>query len=215
MGDSPEQRKSASSGELANRRTTEGMRRLVAFCDAVVAIALTLLVLPLTDAAGDAEHISAWRFLGDHSGLVMSVLISFGVIAGFWWHHHQMIEYFEKYDGTVVLLHLLWLLTIVLLPFSTELGSGRDVADSNVLYLVILAVSATSLSAIAAWARRHPDLLVDGDERADFLKVRFGWITVCVMLVALAVSSAFPGSGSWPLLLLFAIGPAERMVNGR
>ncbi|UQE75658.1 TMEM175 family protein [Gordonia sp. PP30] len=195
------------------QRTIEGWRRLVAFSDAVVAIALTLLVLPLTDAAGDTEAASAWDFLDDHSALVISVLISFAVIAWFWWHHHRMAEYFERYDGVTVFLHLLWLLMIVLLPFSTELGSARPVAGSNVLYVVILTIASASLSAIYAWGRHHPGLLVEGDARRRFVANRGGGITVAVMVIALVVTILVPGSGSWPLLLLLAVGPLEKVLN--
>lgn len=204
-----------AAADAGSPRTTEGFRRLLAFCDAVVAIALTLLVLPLTDAAGDAEDTTAWAFIDHHSALLTSVLISFAVIAGFWWHHHQMAEYFAAYDGVVVALNLVWLLMIVLLPFTTELGSSRPVAGANVLYLVVLTIAAAAMSAMYAWGRRRPALLAEGKSREEFLAARGGWLTVAVMVVALVVTALWPSSGSWPLLLLLAIVPLERMVSAR
>ncbi len=198
-------------------RTGEGWSRLVAFSDAVIAIALTLLVLPLTDVAGDTRAHTAWDFLDENSALVTSVLISFAVIAGFWWQHHQLAEYIARYDGVTVALHMLWLLMIVLLPFATELGSSDDhpVRSANVLYLVVLTIAAAALSGIYAWARGHPDLLVDGEPRRAFLAERGGWLTVLVMVAALVVTAIWPSLGSWPLLLLLLIGPIQRYQSRR
>lgn len=196
-------------------RTSEGLSRLLACSDAVVAIALTLLVLPLTDAAGEADDSTAWEFIQTHSALLTSFLISFGVIAGFWWHHHQMAEYFARYDGVVVALNMVWLLMIVILPFTTELGSVDVVTGSNVLYVAVLTIAAAALSAMYAWARHHPLLLVEGRPREEFVAATGGWMTVAVMAAALVITAIWPSSGSWPLLLLLTIGPLERMVAAR
>ncbi|MFT4087206.1 MAG: TMEM175 family protein [Gordonia sp. (in: high G+C Gram-positive bacteria)] len=201
--------------EPAARRTEEGMRRLIAFSDAVIAIAMTLLVLPLTDAAGDAEHTTAWEFLDDHSSLILSVLISFVVIAVFWWHHHELAEYIERYDGPLVVLHFVWLLMIVLLPFSTELGAGHPITGSNVVYLVLLTVAAGSLFAMSAWLRARPDLLVDGEPREQFMATGRNWATLGVMIVALVVAIIWPESGSAAMLILLAIGPVEAVIHRR
>lgn len=205
-------RPARGDGSAVSNRTREGWNRLVAFADAVVAIALTLLVLPLTDVAGDTEAHTVGEFLDENSALLTSVLISFAVIAGFWWEHHQLAEFFERYDGVTVLLHLVWLLMIVLLPFATELGSSHPLTGANVLYLVVLLIAAAALSGVHEWGRRHPDLLVEGEPRERFLGPRnAGWTTVGVMAVALAITAIWPSSGSWPLLLLLLIGPLQRL----
>lgn len=197
---------------MANQ-TPEGWNRLVAFSDAVVAIALTLLILPLTDAAGDTHAASAWEFLDEHSSLLTSVLISFAVIAGFWWHHHQLAENIERYDGVIVLLHLIWLLMIVALPFATELGTAQPVRGANVLYLVVLTIAAASLAGISTWVKKHPDLLVTGESRTVFLSETGAWWATGLMLVALVISAIWPDSGSWPLLLLLLINPLNALAT--
>jgi len=101
-----------------------GFRRLVAFSDAVVAIAITLLILPLVDAAGAIGTESIDTFLGDNRTRLLAFLLSFTVIGRFWWAQHQAQERVEAYNPVFVSGMFVWLLGIVFLPFPTELLSS-------------------------------------------------------------------------------------------
>ena len=154
--------------EPENRQSAEGLSRLIAFADAVVAIALTLLVLPLVDIANDLrEESSVADVVSDNSIELVSFIISFGVIWILWRQHHQTMEYFRAYDRTLINLHFIWLLTIVALPFATALIDGAHIEQANILYIGVLAVSVGSLIAIAEWGRRHRELLADDDATED------------------------------------------------
>lgn len=144
----------------AELRTREGFTRLITFADAVVAIALTLLVLPLTDLANEEIHEDNFgRFIADHYMVVVSFLISFTVIWALWRNHHRTIEHFVAYDDTLFKLHFVWLLTIVILPFATAVLDNSDMRWANVFYIAVLGVSIASLIAIARWGVAHPELL--------------------------------------------------------
>ncbi len=131
--------------EPENRQSAEGLSRLIAFADAVVAIALTLLVLPLVDIANDLrEDSSVADVVSDNSIELVSFIISFGVIWILWRQHHQTMEYFRAYDRTLINLHFIWLLTIVALPFATALIDGAHIEQANILYIGVLAVSVGS-----------------------------------------------------------------------
>jgi uncharacterized membrane protein len=60
--------------------------RLVAFTDAVVAIAITLLVLPLADLVHEAaaKHETSWEVISKNQSQIFSFLLSFVVIARMW-----------------------------------------------------------------------------------------------------------------------------------
>jgi uncharacterized membrane protein len=101
--------------------------RLMTFSDAVVAIAITLLALDLPVPTGNTMF-GFWSSLRHDDGRYVSFLISFGVIAAAWSHHHEVFRYVDRIDSRLRTFDLFWLLLIVLIPFATKLltvkGSG-------------------------------------------------------------------------------------------
>ncbi|MFT3715082.1 MAG: TMEM175 family protein [Gordonia sp. (in: high G+C Gram-positive bacteria)] len=200
----------------AQRRTGEGLKRLTAFTDAVVAIALTLLVLPLTDLADDRHppEQTVWSFLAANSDTLISFGVSFAVIWVMWRHHHRLIEYFATYDDTLVRLHFVWLLTIVVMPFSTALMSS-PLRWASTLYIAVLFVSAGILLAMRWWGVRHPDLLEPGASRDEFVAEGIDYTSVGLLAVAMAVSAVWPDSGEEPLLILLLGFPLGALRDRR
>jgi len=75
-----------------------GFRRLVNFSDAVVAIAITLLILPLVDSAANIGGAELGHFLADNGSKLLGFALSFVVIGRFWWAQHTMFERLQSYD---------------------------------------------------------------------------------------------------------------------
>lgn len=202
--------------EPENRQSPEGLSRLIAFADAVVAIALTLLVLPLVDIANDLrEDSSVADVVSDRSVDLVSFFVSFAVIWILWRQHHQTMEYFRAYDHTLINLHFVWLLTIVALPFATALVDGAHVEQANILYIGVLAVSVGALYAIANWGRRHRELLADDEATDRWAESASGLGTLVILALALVVAIVFPRSGNLPLVLLVLTDPIERTIARR
>src|SRR4051812_36686046 len=102
-------------------RTERGLDRFITFLDAVVAIAITLLVFPLVDALGRTH--AGWDLAGvctDEVGRFGTFFLSFALIARLWLAHHRIVEGAGAYDGAFLLASLTWSLTIVLVPFATR-----------------------------------------------------------------------------------------------
>src|SRR5439155_416992 len=89
--------------------------RLVTFTDAVVAIAITLLALPLTDIGSDLMNKGLGAFLDAKYPEILGFVISFFVIARLWWAHHRIFEHVVRWDGTLIYLTTFWLFTVVAL----------------------------------------------------------------------------------------------------
>ncbi len=194
-------------------RTGRGFDRLINFTDAVVAIALTLLVLPLVDIPSDfTRGDTLGRIVSEHSQQFLTFLLSFVVIWKLWRAHHHLLEYFRNYDSRVMGLHLVWLFTIVILPFTTELVASTVVqlSGSVPVYLINLLISTVALFGIELRGRSHAtDLLRDDPEVAEFRGQRTVPVVPAVMLLAVVVSFLYPAGGLWCLLLLIVAGPAE------
>jgi uncharacterized membrane protein len=96
------------------------LERMILFSDAVFAIAITLMAIEIKvpvmeDGVTDKALLSALSHLFLK---FFSFLISFFLIGLYWTVHHRMFSYVENYDQGLLWLNLLFLLSIVLMPFS-------------------------------------------------------------------------------------------------
>lgn len=98
------------------------VERLVFFSDAVIAIAITLLVLDIKVPKADSAD-ELWRALSSQWTNYLSFFISFSIIAVVWTNHHRMFTFIDKVDHNLMSLNTLLLMCIVLIPFSTALLS--------------------------------------------------------------------------------------------
>ena len=121
-----------------------GSERFVLISDAVVAIAISLLILPVVDSASELTG-SAADLIGDNSDRLFAFALSFVVIARFWVAHHALFGRIERQNHVLLWLNLAWLLTIVFLPLPTELIGVRGTGEAFVRGLYIGAVFACSV----------------------------------------------------------------------
>ena len=96
------------------------LERLVFFSDAVVALAITLLALDIRmEATATGElHFSD---IGNLWIPLAAFGLSFFNIANFWRTHHAFFTYIDTVDERLLWYNRIWLLFIVLFPFSTSL----------------------------------------------------------------------------------------------
>src|SRR5215475_14752937 len=138
---------------------TRNAERLIMFSDAVVAIAATLLILPLVDTAGAIGGRSVGQLLSDDWHELFAFGLSFVVIYRFWLLHHDIYRYVVRYSAALAWMNGLWLLSIVFLPFPTELlGSEHGTPVIGVgLYIGTMAVS-TAANLGTQWIlKRSPE----------------------------------------------------------
>ncbi|KQX75721.1 MULTISPECIES: TMEM175 family protein [Aeromicrobium] len=186
--------------------SSRGVDRLLAFGDATVAIAMTLLVLPLVDVAQDAGDVPVGDLLDDHSFELVSFVLSFVVIAAFWVIHHDMYDDVESTVPHLVAANLAWLATIVFLPFPTALlGSATDERLVHGIYIGTLVATSATLT----WQR--------------FLLVRHAAspashqapVSLILVTTAFVVAVALPAVGLWSLLLLLLERPVRHVLASR
>jgi uncharacterized membrane protein len=100
------------------------LERLILFSDAVFAIAITLLALeikvPELPHGGISEKALLWALVHLVPKFV-GFLVSFFLIGIYWTLHHRMFGFVVAYTTKLAWLNLGFLLSVVLMPFSTGL----------------------------------------------------------------------------------------------
>lgn len=189
--------------------------RFTAFVDAVVAIAMTLLILPLMEAVSEAASgkLTTAEFFSEHSGQLLSFALSFVLIATFWIGHHNQYRDVEWMTGPLLWINIAWMLTIVWLPVPTAMiGQMSTDALQTLVYIGTLIL--TQVTTLAAWLylQRHPDLTT-----ASASTLRAGVVgdlsAIILFAIALAIALLLPEHTYAGLLLLLATGVVTRLID--
>jgi uncharacterized membrane protein len=193
--------------------TRRGFERLVNFTDAIVAIAITLLILPLVDIAPSIAREPVGRLLSKDSNQLVAFGISFVVIAALWIGHHRIFERIGSYDQPLIRLTLVWLITVVFLPFPTALVGVHTDRGTAVLYIATLLASSLALHATSTWVDRHPELRVEGPAGARDNDST--WTTPVLLAIALVLTASIDAVRMWSLLLLLLSMPIDAALARR
>ncbi|MEV8377936.1 TMEM175 family protein [Kribbella sp. NPDC056861] len=183
---------------------TRNPDRLVLFTDAVVAIAVTLLILPLVEVVTESqsEGLDARAVITEHEPQIYGFLLSFVVISRFWLIHHSIFEHVKAYNTRLIQLNMLWLLCIVVLPFPTEIvGTYPSTRFTAGVYIgTLLALSICQLG-LTLLIRNHKEL-----EQESNPVTRNEVIGACgftgLTTVAFLLAAFVPGVRFYALLLL-------------
>jgi TMEM175 potassium channel family protein len=168
------------------------------FSDGVIAVAITLLILNISvpDPAGTPNLAHA---LGRRWPQYAAYVTSFITIGIIWINHHAMVNRLREVNHTILFLNLLLLMSIVLLPFATNLmavylkqSQGQHLAAA--VYggsLLLMGVTFASLNTYTL--ARHPHMLSESltpEHRRRLMARSIGGITPYVLATALAPVSA-------------------------
>jgi uncharacterized membrane protein len=199
-------------------RTDRGLDRLVNFSDATVAIAITLLLLPLVDIADEIRRESLGDLLADHVGTLIAFFVSFVVISRLWLSHHRLFEATRSYSNLLLRVNFAWLASIAFLPFSSNLiAQTTEDRGVNALYIGTMAVASLSMTAMQWTVWRDPELVRDGGR--SMLHPIDGSVTFVALLLALLGAIVLPAGGPFWLFLLVPAGWvstwAERRAGAR
>jgi len=178
--------------------------RVEAFSDGVFAVAITLLVLEFVVPQAKSGHLLA-SLLGQWPQLVTFVA-SFLTVGVVWVNHHAVFKGLRKVDRTTLFINLVLLLTVVLVPYPTQLlghylNSGWDGSVAAAFYGVVMTLMSVSFQTLVAWALTHPDLLEPSvrARRLSSVLPRFG-----IGLVTYAASIGLAFVSAWLVVAIYA-----------
>ena len=201
---------------MAEAKIGYGVERPKAFIDAVVAIALTLLILPLMDSLGDAARSGddTLTWLVGQRGQITSFLISFVLIMMFWMINLRLFSVVERVTEPLLWLLAGWVLTIVWLPIATAI-TGRMADDdilARVLYIGSLILTSLMSLAVRLYVRNHPNLRTGGDREVTngaAIDISLAFL----FTVALVLAAVFPVVGYYSLFVMLLSDPVQRIVR--
>jgi uncharacterized membrane protein len=196
-------------------QTDRGLDRLTFFTDAIAAIAITLLILPLVDLVPgiDAKSVTPLAFLQKYLPELGGFVLSFAVIARLWMAHHSLFEHVGSYSRTLRWLSLTWAFTIVLLPLPTAMTAHWSPEATIVgFYIGTMFLSSCLLTAMMILVSRRPEL----QETANPLSstaVLSSVLSSVEFLVALILGTVFREINFFALLTLFISTPVLAAVR--
>lgn len=186
-------------------------QRLELFTDAVIAIAITLLVLQLVPPHFPDESIAgAWRELQAVRSDFFSFIFSFAVLSIFWVNHHQFFTRLRASSRRLLWSNLIFTFWMSLIPFPTGLlGANPKNVLAVMLYGLTVFMGAISFLFMQWLARdmmkpefkpAHRKLLI---RRAAIGPLLYG---TAVLLAPLSVYFAYA---------IFVLGPLYYFIPWR
>ncbi len=206
--------------------TRQNSSRLIAFSDGVVAIAITLMILPLADISlpsdNDLAQSNPLEFVWQQNGsIILSFLIGWFVILMFWLAHHEMFGEVERVNSNIIKWNVLWLFGIIILPFPLNLldqvGMGASVQSAaqqaTIFYIGALLFISLMLSLMSREIRRNPSLLTPAARENAAEWTPQSWIITWYLLALLPVAWFAPQFALWALIGLAALGSIPDKVK--
>ena len=202
-------------------RFDTGTDRLEIFSDAVIAIAITLLVLDIkvpTAKTGQLAHD-----LGQIWPSYVAYALSFAVIGIMWVSHHSMFERIQNVDRGLLFYNLWLLLGIGFLPFPTALlaeyarQGGSNSHAAAAIYSATMMFIGFAFLAIWLHLAHHPYLLGEKASSAS-LRRSIHLSMVSPVVYGASIGLAFISAEACFVVyglaaLYFACGPSSRALS--
>lgn len=171
--------------------------RLEAFSDGVFSIVMTLLIFnikipilakPFTDA-------DLWGALEDVWPLLSIYFLTFVVLSVFWINHHVLFESFAKsVDRRLNFLNLLYLMFVVLVPFTASLwGTYSSHQPAAILYGINIFIVLVISTWMGYYIRSSPELAHDEINAHTLKHVQFrSRVSLALYIIGIALSLVHP-----------------------
>ena len=188
-------------------RTEFQLERLILFTDAVFAIAITLLAIEIRfpEFKSLPSDAGIWRSMGELVPKFIGFLIGFVIIAQYWTAHHRIFRFVRNYDTKLLWVNILFLLFIVLMPFSSGVFSSYAVVGAAFIIYAINIMLAGLAQVLLLRYLLNPahQLILPEDRTHPDLDTWRPLVAVAGFGLALLLVVAVPLPGAWRLLIPF------------
>lgn len=159
--------------------------RICALSDGVVAVAVTILVLELKapEASFDFEILLHW------ARIFVAWLISFAMIALFWFDNHLLLAHAEKCSTKLTGITFAQLAAISTIPFASNLViDHRDSVAAMLGFNIILFVNGMLTSAMSITVARDKQILLEEKDSQYLLRRARNQIFIYSVITVLSVA---------------------------
>jgi len=156
-----------------NRIAGQSLERIAALSDGIFAVAMTLLVLDLhIPMSTISNHITTeqdlWKALVSLGPNLLPYLMSFLTLGIFWVGQQTQLNYFKQSNRNLTWLHLIFLLAVTLMPFSTGLLAAY-ITFRVALLVYWLNIVLPGVMLLVSWRyARHAQLMKEDVTREIF-----------------------------------------------
>jgi uncharacterized membrane protein len=173
--------------------------RLEAFCDAVYAIALTLLILEVRIPATTSIATSAdlWTALRHLLPSVFVFVLSFGIIFINWVNHHEFMRLIDKSSHPFIYANGFLMLGVVFFPFPTALLGANLMTSHSSPAVVLYSVAGVIVGigwVLLAWTALKPLPLTRSERAATRVRdgLRNGCFAIAFYVICAVVAVWLP-----------------------
>ena len=135
----------------------------------------------------------------------------------YWLAHHRIFRYVRAYDRRLMVINLLFLMWIVLIPFSASLLGGYGSYQlAEVMYFSHMIVTSLSM-ALFWWYATSDRKLVDPDIDPALITYNYARISSLpiVFVIAIGISFFSTAAAGYSVLLLFLVRPLTNLYARR
>lgn len=203
------------------KRTGTAVDRLLFFSDAVVAVAITVLALPLFSIPGPKDGENVLDVISANQGQIITFIVTFLVMAVMWNIHNRVMNSLCAYDAVIFWLDMFWLIGFVFLPWpSTMYGAGDHWGSTDTglftsdgtgaLYWGTMAYISGIGTLVSMYITRRPEF-IKPDDRAYWAELsktraRFRGATFFIVFIVAGLATVVdPFLGYWALILIWPL----------
>lgn len=178
--------------------------RVINFSDAVFSIVMTLLILEVAVPTGRELGSTAFgEVLSNRIPAFIGLFVSFLVSALYWLGHLRLMKFVTEFDNKLLWLNIFFLLSVVLLPFSTAMYvNGFGLAGPFIFYCLNL----TLIGVLNLLMMRYVYRM---DHENKFPELEYKWFrarginVVAIWIIAAICALIFPWISRFIFLMLF------------
>lgn len=189
--------------------------RVIFFCDAVFAIALTLAAVRIeVPAVTDGDSSQAlWSALTDKGPALLAFAITFFWVAFYWRANHKFTATLRAMDGAYIAAMLVYLAFIALLPWPSSVLGEYTENPVAIAFFAVWVAAVSSMEVVLIVVAQQRGLYVRQLTRGEYIGLCVGSLTPVVAALALA---ALVFVSIWAgLAAFFAVVTASWFVGRR